>query len=130
MIRGGHVDVSVLGAMEVSASGDLANFMIPGKLVKGMGGAMDLVSNPDETAVIVVTDHVDKHGNPKVVQECSLPKTGVKCVSRIITDKAVFDVDRVNGGLTLVEMAEGETVDGLKEITGARFTVAEPLGSF
>lgn len=130
MIRGGHVDVSVLGAMEVSANGDLANFMIPGKLVKGMGGAMDLVSNPDETRVIVVTDHVDKHGNPKVVAECSLPATGVKCVSRIITDKAVFDVDREMGGLTLVEMAEGETVEGLREVTGADFKVADNLGSF
>lgn len=124
------MDVSVLGAMEVSGNGDLANFMIPGKLVKGMGGAMDLVSNPDETMVIVVTDHTDKHGNPKVVEQCSLPVTGVKCVSRIITDKAVFDVNREQGGLTLIEIASGQTVDGLREITGAKFEVAQDLKEF
>ncbi|KAG7527498.1 hypothetical protein FFLO_06870 [Filobasidium floriforme] len=131
MIRGGHVDVSILGAMEVSASGDLANFMIPGKLVKGMGGAMDLCSNPDDTKVIVVTDHLDKHGQPKVVSECSLPLTASRAVSRIITDMAVFDVDRLGGGgLTLVEIAEGVTVDALREVTGAEFQVAEHLGEF
>lgn len=130
MIRGGHVDVSILGAMEVSANGDLANFMIPGKLVKGMGGAMDLVSNPDETMVIVVTDHMDKNGRPKVVEECRLPLTGVRCVSRIITDLAVFDVDRQNGGLTLVEKAEDIGLEELREKTGATFKVAENLGSF
>lgn len=130
MIRGGHVDVSILGAMEVSANGDLSNFMIPGKLVKGMGGAMDLVSNPDATQVVVVTDHVDKHGKPKVVAECSLPYTGVRCVSRIITDLAVFDVDRKKGGLTLVEKAHDVELDEIKEKTGAPFTVAENLGSF
>jgi 3-oxoacid CoA-transferase len=130
MIRGGHVDVSILGAMEVSANGDLANFMIPGKLVKGMGGAMDLVSNPDETMVIVVTDHLDKNGRPKVVEECRLPLTGVRCVSRIITDLAVFDVDRQNGGLTLVEKAEEISLEELREKTGATFKVAENLGSF
>jgi len=130
MIRGGHVDVSILGAMEVSANGDLANYMIPGKLVKGMGGAMDLVSNPDETKVVVVTDHLDKKGNPKVVQECGLPCTGVKCVSRIITDLAVFDVDRVKGGLTLVEIAEGVDLEDLRKKTGAEFEVAENLGTF
>jgi 3-oxoacid CoA-transferase len=130
MIRGGHVDVSILGAMEVSANGDLANFMIPGKLVKGMGGAMDLVSNPDETMVIVVTDHMDKNGRPKVVEECRLPLTGVRCVSRIITDLAVFDVDRQNGGLTLVEKSEDIGLEELREKTGATFKVAENLGSF
>ena len=130
MIRGGHVDVSILGAMEVSANGDLANFMIPGKLVKGMGGAMDLVSNPDETKVVVVTDHIDKAGRSKIVKQCRLPMTGVKCVSRIITDLAVFDVDRVKGGLTLIELAEGVELDHVREKTECSFEVAEKLGSF
>ena len=117
--------------MEVSATGDLANFMIPKKLVKGMGGAMDLCSNPDDTKVIVVTDHLDKHGRPKVVAECSLPLTASKAVSRIITDMAVFDVDRVGGsGLTLVEMTEGVTLEHLREVTGADFKVADRLGEF
>ena len=123
------LDVDMTGAMEVSASGDLANFMIPGKLVKGMGGAMDLCSNPDDTKVIVVTDHLDKHGKPKVVAECSLPLTASRAVSRIITDMAVFDVDRLGGGgLTLVELAEGVTVDALRKVTGADFEVAQHQG--
>ncbi|WOO78007.1 putative succinyl-CoA:3-ketoacid coenzyme A transferase, mitochondrial [Vanrija pseudolonga] len=130
MIRGGHVDVSILGAMEVSANGDLANFMIPGKLVKGMGGAMDLVSNPEKTKIIVVTDHTDKHGNPKVVEQCSLPLTGARVVSTIITNLAVFDVDLENGGLTLKEIADGVELDEVKAKTGASFKVAEPLGRF
>ena len=105
--------------------------MIPGKLVKGMGGAMDLVSNPDETRIVVVTDHTDKYGNPKIVAECSLPLTGVRVVSRIITDLAVFDVDRTGGGgLTLIEMADGVTVDLIKEKTGCEFQVASELGSY
>ncbi|RSH79183.1 uncharacterized protein EHS24_001222 [Apiotrichum porosum] len=123
MIRGGHVDVSVLGAMEVSAAGDLANFMIPGKLVKGMGGAMDLVSSPDNTLVIICTDHTDKHGKPKIVQECSLPLTGARCVSMIITELAVFKVDRVAGKLTLVELQPGATLAEVKAKTGAAFEV-------
>lgn len=104
--------------------------MIPGKLVKGMGGAMDLVSNPDETRIVVVTDHTDKYGKPKIVAECSLPLTGVRVVSRIITDLAVFDVDRTGGGLTLIEMADGVTVDLIKEKTGCEFQVASELGSY
>ena len=130
MIRGGHVDVSILGAMEVSLNGDLANFMIPGKLVKGMGGAMDLVSNPDSTKVIIVTDHVDKYGKPKIKTECTLPLTGVRVASRIITDLCVFDIDRVNGGATLVELADGVTVDDVKAKTDGEFKVAETLGQY
>lgn len=86
MIRGGHIDVSILGALQVAANGDLANYMIPGKVFKGMGGAMDLVSNPDQTKIVVATDHVDKYGKSKIVQECALPLTGARCVSTIITD--------------------------------------------
>ncbi|KAK4503211.1 hypothetical protein PRZ48_006639 [Zasmidium cellare] len=128
MIRGGHVDVSMLGALQVGANGDLANYMIPGKVFKGMGGAMDLVSNPDETKIVVLTDHVDKYGAPKIVEHCTLPLTGARCVSTIITDLAVFDVDRVRGGLTLIETAPGVGVDEIKQKTGAKFAVAEPLG--
>lgn len=130
MIRGGHVDVSVLGALQVSAAGDLANYMIPGKVFKGMGGAMDLVSNPVQTKIVVTTDHVDKHGRSKIVQECGLPLTGRRCVSLVITDLAVFEVDRVEGGLRLVELAEGVTVEEVRGKTDARFEVAERLGSF
>ncbi|KAL8278120.1 hypothetical protein RQP46_009444 [Phenoliferia psychrophenolica] len=128
MIRGGHVDVSILGAMEVSAAGDLASYSIPGKLVKGMGGAMDLVSNPDATKVIVATDHLDKNGRSKIKQLCTLPLTGSKCVSRIITNLCVFDVDRENGILTLVELAENVSVEEVREKTDAKFTVAETVG--
>lgn len=130
MIRGGHVTVSILGAMEVSQNGDLANYMIPGKLVKGMGGAMDLVSNPDSTKIIVVTDHVDKYGKSKIKAECDLPLTGVRVISRIITDLAVFDVDREKGGLTLIEIAEGVTLEEVKEKTDCDFKVAETLGEY
>lgn len=94
MIRGGHVDVSILGALEVSASGDLANYMIPGKVFKGMGGAMDLISNPEGTKIVVATDHVAKDGKSKVVQKCSLPLTGAKCVSTIITDLVSISISR------------------------------------
>ncbi|KAI5253405.1 succinyl-CoA:3-ketoacid-coenzyme A transferase-like protein [Aureobasidium subglaciale] len=129
MIRGGHVDVSILGALQVSANGDLANYMIPGKVVKGMGGAMDLVSNPEQTKIVCLTDHVDKYGKPKVVQECSLPLTGARVVSTIITDLCVFQVDRKDGGLTLTELAEGVTVEDIKANTGASFTVAKDIKS-
>jgi 3-oxoacid CoA-transferase len=128
MIRGGHVDVSILGALQVSANGDLANYMIPGKVFKGMGGAMDLISNPDETKIIVTTDHVAKDGSPKIVEQCDLPLTGARVVSTIITDLCVFQVDREKGGLTLTELAEGVEVEEVRRKTGAEFRVAEDVG--
>lgn len=129
MIRGGHIDVSVLGALQVGANGDLANYMIPGKVFKGMGGAMDLISNPDETKIVVATDHVAKDGTSKIVEKCSLPLTGAKVVSTIITDLCVFQVDRVNGGLTLTELAPGVTEEEVREKTAAKYKVAEEVGS-
>lgn len=125
MIRSGRIDLTILGAMQVSAKGDLANWMLPGK-IKGFGGAMDLVSNPTATKVVITMEHVDKHGRPKIVKQCEFPLTGKQCVSRIITDLAVFDVDGA-AGLTLVEVAEGVTVDEVKEKTEPAFKVADNL---
>ncbi|CRK31028.1 hypothetical protein BN1723_003758 [Verticillium longisporum] len=127
MIRGGHVDVSILGALQVSASGDLANYMIPGKVMKGMGGAMDLVSNPEGTKIVVATEHVAKDGSAKVVQSCSLPLTGANVVSTIITDLCVFEVDREAGKLTLTEIAPGVELEEVQAKTDAQFTVAKDL---
>ncbi|KAL2430670.1 Succinyl-CoA:3-ketoacid coenzyme A transferase 1, mitochondrial [Exophiala dermatitidis] len=129
MIRGGHIDVSILGALQVSAAGDLANYMIPGKVFKGMGGAMDLVSNPDHTKIVVATDHLDKYGKSKIVENCALPLTGARCVSTIITDLCVFQVDRKKGTLTLTELAPGVTVEEVKRKTDASFAVAENVAS-
>jgi len=129
MIRGGHVDVSILGAMQVSRTGDLANFMIPGKSVKGMGGAMDLVSNPDSTKVMIVMDHCDKHGVSKLVNDCQLPLTGTRCVSQVITDLAVFDIDRNAGKMTLVDLQPGVTLQEVKDKTDAEFEIASNLKS-
>ena len=121
MIRSRAIDVAVLGAMEVSQFGDLANWMIPGKMVKGMGGAMDLVHGAKR--IVVMMQHVSKHGDSKILSECQLPLTGARCVDLIITDRAVFTVDELEG-LTLIEVAEGETEESIREVTDAPFKVA------
>ncbi|KAK8014893.1 Succinyl-CoA:3-ketoacid-coenzyme A transferase 1 [Apiospora arundinis] len=125
MIRSGRINLTILGAMQVSGTGDLANWMLPGK-VKGFGGAMDLVSNPSATKVVVTMEHTDKKGTPKIVKQCAFPLTGRACVSRIITELGVFDVDFAHG-LTLIEIADGVTVDEIKAKTEAPFTVADDL---
>ena len=125
MIRGGHVDLSILGAMQVAENGDLANWMIPGKMVKGMGGAMDLVAGVKR--VVVVMEHTAK-GKPKLLKECTLPLTGTQVVDLLITDLGVFEIDKKgDGGMKLIELAEGATLDEIAKSTEAAYQVAEDL---
>jgi 3-oxoacid CoA-transferase subunit B len=127
MIRGGHMDYSILGGMQVAQNGDLANWMVPGKMVKGMGGAMDLVAGAKRVAVVM--DHCEKSGAPKVLKACNLPLTGAGVVDLLITDLGVFSIDRKGGGMVLLELAPGVTVAEITGKTEAAFAVAPALAA-
>ncbi|HBS29871.1 MAG TPA: succinyl-CoA--3-ketoacid-CoA transferase [Phycisphaerales bacterium] len=123
MIRGGHIDIAILGAMQVTDKGDLANWMVPGKMVKGMGGAMDLVAGVER--VVVVMEHCNKKGESKVLPACSLPLTGARCIDMVITDLCVLEMDRARGLFRLTELAPGVTMDEVKAKTAAKIIVSD-----
>jgi len=124
MIRGGHVNLTILGAMEVSENGDIANWKVPNKLVKGMGGAMDLVASADN--IIVAMQHIDKNGNSKLLPKCDLPLTGVKCVKKVVTEFGVFNI-LPEGGFELIELAPDTTVDEVKNYTKGKLVISDKL---
>lgn len=119
MIRGSHVDLTILGALQVSQKGDLANWTVPGKMIKGMGGAMDLVANVKR--VVILMEHVAKDGSPKLLKQCSFPLTGIACVDRVITDLGIMDIDKQ--GMHLIKIADGVSLDEIRAKTEAEFTV-------
>ncbi len=122
MIRGGHIDLAILGAMEISQEGDIANWMIPGKMIKGMGGAMDLVAGVNK--VVVIMDHVTRKGDPKLIPTCTLPLTGLRCIDMIITDLCVLEMNKNNQLFEVIELAPGVTLDEVLEKTSAEILVS------